>query len=217
MRSNRVFLWLRKFNTLLPFGIILVLVITICYGFLKDFHKPESLGEALSPGIKKKTFLKLRRHEYVKASSDWVLSLDADSNSHAGFDGQKKIMKNILVSNSATGISHWIFPNQSTDVYYFDLIKDSSGAIDSIYLNTASTTELVNVENDLIDVYLARPYEGDPVQILLGASNVISHQVVNKEIHIIYEKQDGIRAARFSLKNFKQLSDKEITKKIEAN
>jgi hypothetical protein len=206
MRMNRAFILIRRFNSIIPLSILFIAFAAIFYFAFKDSYKPRSFIVAPDSKNQTKSLLKLHRHEFVEASKTWVLSLDDIGENNSLLDGYVKKTKNLLISSSTTGESHWLFPDQSREIFYFDLIKHSSGSIDAIYLNTSSNT------NNLVDVFLARPFAGSPVEILSGTLNVIDHQTVNKELHVIYECPEGLRTARFSLLNFKKLSDLEVVK-----
>lgn len=204
MRLGRAFILIRRINSLIPLGAILVVSAVLSYSAINDYFKPHSFIAPSDSSNDTKSSLRLHRHEFVDASKVWILSLDDVSSQHLSYETYSKKTKNLLLASSVSGVSHWIFPDQSNEIHAFEIVKDRHGSISAIYLNTSQE---LNTRDGLEDVYLSHPFRGPAAQILSGIQNVVDRRVIEDEMHIIYMRSNELRVARASLVTFKLLSD----------
>ena len=122
--------------------------------------------------------------------------------------------RNLLFFREGPGKSLWLFPDQARVLARVEGYKSGSAQEDVLLIETEPDRgkEEKDLPRNSRDVYLVR-MDGTGLQrILTGVEETLNRKTVQGQLQIVYQNADAVRLARFSLRDFRQLSDLEVAR-----
>ena len=221
---KRFFLYVQRFNAVvIGLGLLLIVGLAILGGLKetmglfrseqKTVEVPHSAGNEGQSGA---TY-SLHPTEYSTSEGTVVFRLQSRGGSSGGgayAEGRGTNTRNLLFFREGPGKSLWLFPDQARVLARVEGYKSGSAQEDVLLIETEPDRgqEGKDLPRNSRDVYLVR-MDGTGLQrILTGVEETLNRKTVQGQLQIVYQNADAVRLARFSLRDFRQLSDLEVAR-----
>lgn len=221
---ERFFLYVQRFNAVvIGLGLLLIVGLAILGGLKetmglfrseqKTVEVPHSAGNEGQSGA---TY-SLHPTEYSTSEGTVVFRLQSRGGSSGGgayAEGRGTYTRNLLFFREGPGKSLWLFPDQARVLARVEGYKSGSAQEDVLLIETEPDRgqEEKDLPRNSRDVYLVR-MDGTGLQrILTGVEETLNRKTVQGQLQIVYQNADAVRLARFSLRDFRQLSDLEVAR-----
>lgn len=221
---ERFFLYVQRFNAVvIGLGLLFLVGLAILGGLKetmglfrseqKTVEVPHSAGNEGQNGA---TY-PLHPTEYSTSEGSVVFRLQSRGGSSGGgayAEGRGSNTRNLLFFREGAGKSLWLFPDQARVLARVEGHKSGPAQQDVLMIETEpdSGQEEKDLSRNSRDVYLVR-MDGTGLQrILSGVEETQNRKAVQGELQIVYQNADAVRLARFSLRDFRQLSDMEVVR-----
>jgi hypothetical protein len=205
---------------------MLILVISIPVYLLLTWKPRPSAGstEALTHD-NKVVMLELTHQEIIRGGNTqmYVLSVSGDDRNGSRISSGKGYYpndadRNILFLVGDEKTPHWLFPQHGQRILSANQLPDEK-------INKDSPTQVLYFEfsnqnpNDATEgnqknkrsIALTKPNGEKPTVVLENISRIMSTEIVQGSVSIVYQVEKSLRLARFNLDTFERLSDREIT------
>jgi hypothetical protein len=167
--------------------------------------------------------LHLERIENINGTSGqmMLLSTRADGSKFSSGSGYGGETRNVLILSGASKAARWLFGSHRNLVLSASQLREEnsesknshSKALYLEYISTDSDGDGKLTPKDLSTVALAKLDGTGFVDVLRNVGQVISHEVVgNKQLSVVYQVQQSLRHATFSLDTLVMEHDEEIVK-----
>ena len=117
--------------------------------------------------------------------------------------------RNLLFLKPGKETAEWLFPDQTQVLLEIDDLRGEPHQGKAIYAEVADRREESETpKNSPRSVYLISGDGSRLEKVIKDADSVLSHDRKGSLIHIVYQRDQQIRAARISLKDFAIQSDR---------
>lgn len=179
----------------------------------KTVEVPQVAGEKKERG----TTYSLNPTDYATSDGTLVFRLQSRSRSSGAVpyaEGYSLDTRNLLFFKEGAGKVLWLFPDQARLLVRVEGYKSGSSQEDVLLIEAEPDRRQEENGGSLNsrDLYLVH-MDGTGVQrILTGVEQTLHRKAFQGQLQIVYQNADAVRLARFSLKDFRLLSDGEVAK-----
>lgn len=214
MTAEKFFLYVQRLNSLLPVGVVALVVALqgIEMIRLRNSNKTPAieLPHADKPKTQNTSKLDLRIKPTSLESEDDILILKVVADTQGGpHDRYGEETRNLLFIKPGSEKAEWLFPDQTQALLEIDGPRVGSHLEKAIYAEVADRKqESETPKNSPISVYLISGDGSRLEKVIKNVDSVLSHDRRGSLINIVYQRDQQIRAARISLKDFAIQTDR---------
>ena len=213
--------YVRRFNTIvIGIGLLFLLGlatmggIEVGKGFFRSEKKGVEVPQAQGQGEDRKESFVLRPTDFTSQAGNPVFKLMTEDDGGRSYEEGRGIhVRNLLFFKSESEKSKWLFQDQSLLLNRIESLKNGIES-EILYIEAEPVKHKNQGENkrDSRSVYLVRMDGGGLEKVLGNLEQTLRHRVVQNQVEIIYQSAEAVRLAKFSLKDFKKVSDIEVAR-----
>ena len=210
MNSEKFFLYLHRFNTLIPAGGVLLLISLFGWAFISN--QGTSRGKPIIPptGVSAPAEDVLHVHlaHFDGGADNLILLVNANGEKH-GYEGRDNETRNLLFVSTDKDKAQWLFPDQKkvlSRIVPLEISNDSSRAIYIETKNKSNTDE--SAKSEKVSLSLVRSDGSRLTSLISDAEEIMGHRERGDDLQVTYQKEDAIRSMRISLRDFTIKSDR---------
>ncbi|MGB4560045.1 MAG: hypothetical protein WBI20_15135 [Burkholderiaceae bacterium] len=212
MRADTVFLYLQRFNTLIP--LVLVMLMAAAMGWATITDRGTFSKKTVNPPSQAETdgkeVLRIRASGIDTGPNNLVMKV-VTSRKVQGYEGVREETRNMLFLKEESEKAVWLFSDQAQALTKIQVIKNEAGVISGIYLEAvARPLDKGGSKDAMTSIYLVSPDGSRLERILAGVDFVLSIRPQKNQLQVIYQKENAVRTARVSLPEFVVQSDRII-------
>jgi hypothetical protein len=216
MHSSKFFRYLWRINALIIFGAGIVLIGVLVFAALKIGQEVFRTREVrnvvnVEQGAGMKESLSLAHGQRIRGQTCLMVAMQSDQDyQQAYFKKSTKATRNYMFIAGDASSATWLFPHNSF------LVNEATQLPSEIYGREGEPTKAILfvvtkgdtdgnhriTPDDLSVVALTRPDGRDYKEIAKDVVRVISHEIANDKLLLIYQARDGAFAASVSLEDF---------------
>ncbi len=224
-KIQKILWFARRFNTLIPLGITIVISSFTLYGIITIITTPDKPKTTIAstPNIEKieedGTIFDLDRETGFRSGSEkandlFILKLVAKRKSGRGYEnGFRYGTRNFLHINERTGEGRWLFPTQNQIINSQTLQIDDKGHVLGLVVNVQSfenDNDSANSKNLPITVYFVSVDLKEKVVVLDKVEELFTVKKIGNDWSVVYKKDMQVHHALYSFTSKKVLSDKVV-------
>lgn len=143
-------------------------------------------------------------------SEDDILILKVVTDTQGGrHDCYGEETRNLLFIKPSKEKAEWLFPDQTQALIEINGLSDGSSQVKAIYAEVVDRKqESETPKNSPSSIYLISGDGSRLEKVIKDADSILSHDRKGSQIHIVYQRDQQIRAARISMKDFAIQSDR---------
>lgn len=221
-KVNRLIWFARRFNTLIPLGVSVVVIGLLLYGVVSSITTPSKpqTTVASTPDIEKieedGTIFELVREtgfrgNSAKADDLFILKLVAKKKSGRGYEHEFKYgTRNLLHIDEQTGGGRWLFPTQQQVIRSQEIQIDEKGQVLGLVLTVqplASKDEGVKWQDLPMTVYFVSENLKEQVVVFEDIDEFFAGKKLRDDWSVVYRKGMQVHHALYSFKSKKVISD----------
>jgi hypothetical protein len=221
-KLNKLMWFARRFNTLIPLGVTVVVFGLIVYGIVSVIASPTKLQTtvASTPDMEKieedGTIFDLVREtgfrgNSAKADDLFILKLVAKKKSGRGYENEFRYgTRNLLHVNERTGQGRWLFPTQQQVIRSQEIQIDEKGQVLGLVL---TVQPLVNDDEGTkwqelpMTVYFVSANLKEKVVAFEKIDEFFAGKKLGDDWSVVYKKGMQVHHALYSFKSKKVLTD----------
>ncbi len=222
MKVTTVFVWLRRFNALLPSLILFMGALILAWAALTSHQPPTPTPKTVvAPGQPESLaseVLELRRLDVDLNLGPRIELLKAVSKkkSASAYDSAE-IRNLVFVTDDSVGLK-WVFPGQEQVLVSVHPLRKGSGDIKGIYVEAVAKSSQAKASGfHSSSIYLVSADGSVLKEVLSEVDEVISRRNDEHKLRLIYQKQNTVRMAQIDMQDFRVLADRELAKMSELN
>ncbi len=220
MKATTFYLYIRRFNALLPLIAILLMAVALAFGVLFTDTSPPPKS-VIPPDKKESTSgeaLELRKLDVELDLGPKLVLLKVVSRKKSGTEYSRTEIRNLVfVADDSTDLK-WVFPTQQQELVSVHPLKNSNEVIKGIYVEAIEKTDAVkSSELELRSIYVIALDGSGYKKIFSNVDEVISRLNDTNKLRLIYQKENTVRMAQIDMQNFKVMADHEVAKMNELN
>lgn len=220
MKATTFYLYIRRFNALLPLIAILLMAVALAFGVLFTDTSPPPKS-VIPPDKKESTSgeaLELRKLDVELDLGPKLVLLKVVSRKKSGTEYSRTEIRNLVfVADDSTDLK-WVFPTQQQELVSVHPLKNSNEVIKGIYVEAIEKTDAVkSSELELRSIYVIALDGSGYKKIFSNVDEVISRRNDTNKLRLIYQKENTVRMAQIDMQNFKVMTDHELAKMNELN
>ncbi len=222
MKVTTVFVWLKRFNALLPSLILLIGALILAWAAMTSNQPPTPAPKTVvAPGqaeILTSEVLELRRldADLNLGPRTELLKVVSKMKSASAYDSAE-IRNLVFVSDDSEALK-WVFPGQAQVLISVHPLKTSGNEVKAIYVESVAKSSKEKASGyQLSSIYLVSANGSVLKQVLSEVDEVISRRNDEHKLRLIYQKQNTVRMAQIDMQDFRVLADRELAKMSELN
>jgi hypothetical protein len=222
MKVTTVFVWLKRFNALLPSLILLMGALILAWAAMTSNQPPTPAPKTVVvPGQPEKLtneVLELRRldADLNLGPRTELLKVVSKKKSASAYDSAE-IRNLVFVSDDSEALK-WVFPGQAQVLVSVHPLKTSGNEVKAIYVESVAKSSKEKASGyQLSSIYLVSANGSVLKQVLSEVDEVISRRNDEHKLRLIYQKQNTVRMAQIDMQDFRVLADRELAKMSELN
>lgn len=215
--------WIQKvqwFNTLVIGSGLVVLLLLLTWGGVvsikdamqlttKSVQVPQAEGQAKTD----KDHYFLRPTDLNPQAGGAVFKLLSHRQGVGYEDARSSEIRNLLFFNGTSETSIWLYPDQSQVLNRIERF-DENKAEGALFIEWETVQQKSPDRNaaKLLQIDLVK-LDGKGLQrALTDVEQVLRQRQTGQELEVIYQVKDAVRLAKFSIKDFRKLSDTEVAR-----
>jgi len=216
MTTAKFFVYVRRINSLIPAGLLAFAIVAMGIDMIQTRNRNKATRIEPPTSAKTETQntnkLDLRIKPTSLESEDDILILKVVADTQGGrHDRYGEETRNLLFVKPSKEKAEWLFPDQTQALLEIDGPRVGSHLEKAIYAEVADRKqESETPKNSPISVYLISGDGSRLEKVIKNVDSVLSHDRRGSLINIVYQRDQQIRAARISLKDFAIQSDRVI-------
>ena len=215
MKTTTFYLYIRRFNALLPPLAILVMALALAWGaFYSDTAPPPK--SVIPPDRKESAsseVLELSKLDEELDLGPKLVMLKVVIRKKSGSYYSRSAIRNLVfVADDSTELK-WVFPTQQQELVSVHPLKNSNGAVTGIYVEAIGKDGAVkSSERKLSSIYVVSLDGSGYKKILSNVDEVISRRNDARKLRLIYQKENSVRMAQIDMQDFRITTDRELAK-----
>ena len=218
MRASVIFVYIRRFNALLPALALLVFAMVLAWGFLSQ-NKERPPKTVMAPDQVARVpgdALALRKLDVDLDLGPKLVLLKVTSKRKNGSNYESSEIRNLVFVGDDSENLKWVFPTQMQELVSVHPFKASDGVIKGIYVEAIDKAKDAEVlTGNLSSVYLVFADGSGYKKVLSDVDEVVSRRNDDNKLRLIYQKQNSVRMALINVQDFRVLADREMAKMSE--
>jgi hypothetical protein len=222
MKVTTVFVWLRRFNALLPSLMLFMGALILAWAGLTSNQPPTPTPKTVvAPGQPESLtseVLELRRLDVDLNLGPRIELLKAVSKKKSASAYDSSEIRNLVFVNDDSEGLKWVFPGQAQTLVSVHPLKAAGNEVKAIYVESVAKSSKEKASGyQLSSIYLVSADGSVLKQVLSEVDVVISRRNDEHKLRLIYQKQNTVRMAQIDMQDFRVLADRELAKMSELN
>lgn len=210
MNSEKFFLYLHRFNTLIPAGGLFLILCLIGWALISN--QSISQGKPIIPpagvAVTSEDVLRVHLAHFDGGADNLVLLVNADGEKN-GYEGRASETRNLLFVSTEKEKAQWLFPSQDqilSKILPMDRTNDRNSVI---YLEIKpKAASDVAAKDSKVALSLVRSDGSGLTNLVSEADEIMENRVRGDNLQVVYQKDAAIRSMRIALSDFKIKSDR---------
>ena len=215
MKTTLLFLNLRRFNALLPSLALLLVAVAFAWAALTT-NNPSPPKTVVPPGQTESLVgdvLELRKLDNDLDLGPKIVMLKVISKKKSSSMYDNPEIRNLVFVSDDSETMKWVFPTQDQDLVSVHPLRNSSGEIKGIYVESvAKSSEAKASGFHSSSIYLVSADGSVLKKVLSDVDEVVNRRNDAHKLRLIYKKQNTVRMAQIDMQDFKLLTDRELAK-----
>jgi hypothetical protein len=222
MNTERLFLRLQRFNTLLPALLSLLLLAVMAWDFLPDMRggNPKTVdppagaaagNTAGEPSASAKAVpLDIRTSHIDAGPNTLVMKIVTPWKIGGNYESEITETRNLLFFNDSSDKAVWLFPDASQAITRLESLnnEDTKTPI-ALYLET-EPRPYKDGSSSRANTHLVSPDGLRKRAIATELDQILSHRQHGQTLQLVYQKGKAVRLMKVSLTSFETLSDRVV-------
>jgi hypothetical protein len=220
MNTQRLFLRLQRFNTLLPALLTLLLLAVMVWELLPDMRgggretvdppAGTAAGSTASEPSAKAVPLDILTSHIDAGSNILVMKIVAPRNDGSHYESKSTETRNLLFLNDGSDKAIWLFPDASQAITRLESLNNENTKTQiALYLET-EPRPYKDGSPSRANTYLVSPDGLRKRAIATELDQILSHRQHGQTLQLVYQKGKAVRVMKVSLTSFETLSDRVV-------
>ena len=220
MNTERLFLHLQRFNTLLPALLALLLLAVMAWDFLPDIRggtretvdppagTAAGSNEPSTPA--KAVPLDILTSHIDAGSNTLIMKIVAPRKMGGNYESEGIETRNLLFLNEGSDKASWLFPDASQAITRLEsLNNEHTKSPMALYLETEPRPHK-DGSSHRASAYLVSPDGLRKRAIATDLDKILSHRQHGQTLQLVYQKGKAVKVMKVSLTHFETLSDRVV-------
>ena len=220
MNTQRLFLRLQRFNTLLPALLTLLLLAVMVWEFLPDMRGGSretvdppagtAVGSTASGPGAKAVPLDIRTSHIDAGPNILVMNIVAPKEDGSHYVSKSTETRNLLFLNDGSDKAIWLFQDVSQAITRLESLNNENTKTPiALYLET-EPRPYKDGSPSRANTYLVSPDGLRKRAIATELDQILSHRQHGQTLQLVYQKGKAVRVMKVSLTSFETLSDRVV-------
>lgn len=220
MNTERLFLHLQRFNTLLPALLALLLLAGMGWAFVADMRASSrqtvdppavtAAGSAEPSASAKAVPLDIRTSHIDAGPNTLVMKIVAPKKMGGNYESESTETRNLLFFNDGSDKAIWLFPDASQALTRLESLNNENTKTPiALYLETEPRPHKDGSSNHA-SAHLVSHDGLRKRAIATELDQILSHRQHGQTLQLVYQKGKAVRVMKVSLMNFETLSDRVV-------
>ena len=222
MTTKRLFLYLQRFNTLLPALLALLLLAIVVWDFLPDMRSvsrktvdsPASTApgrSASEPSASAEAVpLDILTSHIDAGSKTLIMKIVAPRKVGGNYESEGTETRNLLFFNDGSDKAIWLFPDASQAITRLESLNNENTKTPiALYIET-EPRPYKDGSSSRANTHLVSPDGLRKRAIATDLDNILSHRQHGQSLQLVYQKGKAVKVMKVSLTSFETLADREV-------
>jgi len=210
MNSEKFFLYIHRFNTLIPAGGLVLLICLVGWSFISS--QGHSRGKQIIPpagaSVEAEDALRVHLAHFDGGAGNLILLVNANG-AKRGYEGRDNETRNLLFVSPDQEKAQWLFPDQNQILSRILPLDSENDTTRVIYLEIQKKVGSdEDSKSKKVTLSLVKSDGSKLTTLISDADEVMGHRERGNDLQVTYQKDDAIRSVRVSLNDFKIKSDR---------
>ena len=220
MSTQRLFLYLQRFNTLLPAMLALLLLAVMAWDFLPDMRGGSretvdppagtAAGSSEPSASAKAVPLDIRTSHIDAGPNTLVMKIVTPWKIGGNYETESTETRNLLFFNDGADKPIWLFPDTSQAITRLESLNNENTTTPiALYLET-EPRPYKDGNSSRANTHLVSPDGTRKRAIATDLDRILSHRQHGQTLQLVYQKGKAVRLMKVSLTSFETLSDRVV-------
>ena len=220
MTTQRLFLYLQRFNTLLPAMLALLLLAVMVREFLPDMRGGSretvdppagtAAGSSEPSASAKAVPLDIRTSHIDAGPNTLVMKIVTPWKIGGNYESESTETRNLLFFNDGSDKAIWLFPDTSQAITRLESLNNENTTTPiALYLET-EPRPYKDGNSSRANTHLVSPDGTRKRAIATDLDRILSHRQHGQTLQLVYQKGKAVRLMKVSLTSFETLSDRVV-------
>ena len=220
MNTQRLFLRLQRFNTLLPALLTLLLLAVMVWEFLPDMRgggretvdppAGTAAGSTASEPSAKAVPLDILTSHIDAGPNILVMKIVTPKEDDSYYESKSTETRNLLFLNDGSDKAIWLFPDASQAITRLESLNNEETKTPiALYLET-EPRPYKDGSSSRANTHLVSPDGLRKRAIATELDQILSHRQHGQTLQLVYQKGKAVRVMKVSLTSFETLSDRVV-------
>lgn len=220
MTTQRLFLYLQRFNTLLPAMLALLLLAVMVWEFLPDMRGGSretvdppagtAAGSSEPSASAKAVPLDIRTSHIDAGPNTLVMKIVTPWKIGGNYETESTETRNLLFFNDGADKAIWLFPDTSQAITRLESLNNENTTTPiALYLET-EPRPYKDGNSSRANTHLVSPDGTRKRAIATDLDRILSHRQHGQTLQLVYQKGKAVRLMKVSLTSFETLSDRVV-------
>lgn len=220
MTTQRLFLYLQRFNTLLPAMLALLLLAVMVREFLPDMRGGSretvdppagtAAGSSEPSASAKAVPLDIRTSHIDAGPNTLVMKIVTPWKIGGNYETESTETRNLLFFNDGADKAIWLFPDTSQAITRLESLNNENTTTPiALYLET-EPRPYKDGNSSRANTHLVSPDGTRKRAIATDLDRILSHRQHGQTLQLVYQKGKAVRLMKVSLTSFETLSDRVV-------
>jgi hypothetical protein len=218
MNTERLFLRLQRFNTLLPALLTLLLLAVMVWAFAADKRASSrqtvdlpAASSASAPSTPSQAVrLDIHTSRIDVGPNTLLMKIVAPKKNGVNYDSESIETRNLIFFNDGAGKAHWLFLDASQAITELESLNtEGAKSPMALYLETVPRPHKDGSSNHT-SAHLVSPDGLRKRAIATELDQILSHRRHGQTLQLVYQKDKAVRLMKVSLTSFETLSDRVV-------
>lgn len=220
MTTQRLFLYLQRFNTLLPALLALLLLAVMVWEFLPDMRGGSretvdppagtAAGSSEPSASAKAVPLDIRTSHIDAGPNTLVMKIVTPWKIGGNYETESTETRNLLFFNDGADKAIWLFPDTSQAITRLESLNNENTTTPiALYLETEPRL-YKDGNSSRANTHLVSPDGTRKRAIATDLDRILSHRQHGQTLQLVYQKGKAVRLMKVSLTSFETLSDRVV-------
>ncbi len=220
MTTQRLFLYLQRFNTLLPALLALLLLAVMVWEFLPDMRGGSretvdppagtAAGSSEPSASAKAVPLDIRTSHIDAGPNTLGMKIVTPWKIGGNYETESTETRNLLFFNEGADKAIWLFPDTSQAITRLESLNNENTTTPiALYLET-EPRPYKDGNSSRANTHLVSPDGTRKRAIATDLDRILSHRQHGQTLQLVYQKGKAVRLMKVSLTSFETLSDRVV-------
>ena len=218
MKAALLFVNLRRFNSLLP-SLVLLLIAGVLVWAALTTDKPSPPKTVVPPGQPEGSISDVLELRKLDVDLDFgpklvMLKVISKKKSSSMYDNPE--IRNLVFVSDDSETMKWVFPGQDQELVSVHPLKNAANEIKGIYVESVAKSSIAKASSfHLSSISLVSADGSGLKKVLSDVDEVVSRRNDAHKLRLIYKKENTVRMAQIDMQDFRVLADRELAKMSE--